>query len=93
MGRDGRLITAGMLNEDPVCGSIVDPETFSLETIATCPRPFRAYAIDPQTMEEELISKGPATESWSNATMALPVEDDVWLGTFSGDRIAIRPQE
>jgi len=92
MGRDGRLITAGMVNEDPVCGSIIDPETFSLETIATCPRPFKAFAIDPDTMAVEEISSGPATESWSNATMALEVGDDVWLGTFSGNRIAIRPR-
>ena len=92
MGRDGRLITAGMLNEDPVCGSIIDPETFSLETIATCSRPFRAYAIDPATMAVEEIGSGPATASWSNATMALEVGDDIWLGTFAGDRVAIRPR-
>lgn len=92
MGQDGRLITAGMLNEDEVCGSIIDPETFDLEVIATCSRPFRAYAIDTQTLETEVISSGPATPSWSNATMALEVGDDVWLGTFAGDRIAIRPR-
>lgn len=92
MGRDGRLITAGMLNEDPECGSIIDPETFDLETIASCPRPFRAYAIDPETMAAEVISSGPATKSFSNATMAVEVGDEVWLGTFSGNRIAIRPR-
>jgi hypothetical protein len=92
MGADGRLITAGMHNEDPVCGSIIDPATFNLEIIATCSRPFRAYAIDPDTLDVELISNGPATASWSNATMALEVGDDVWVGTFSGNRIAIRPR-
>jgi len=93
MGENGRLITAGMHNEDPVCGSIIDPETFNLATIATCSRPFRAYAIDPATLATEVISSGPATPSWSNATMALEVGDDVWVGTFSGNRIAIRAQE
>jgi len=92
MGVDGKLITAGMHNEDPVCGSIIDPETFNLETIATCSRPFRAFAIDPQTLATQEIANGGATPGWSNATMALEVGDDVWLGTFSGSRIAIRPR-
>ncbi|MCP5146204.1 MAG: hypothetical protein H6978_15445 [Gammaproteobacteria bacterium] len=92
MGENGRLITAGMHNVDPVCGSIIDPATFDLATIAKCPRPFRAYAVDPDTLATTLISNGPATPGWSNATMALEVGDDVWLGTFSGNRIAIRPQ-
>lgn len=93
MGSDGRLLTAGMHNEDPVCGSIIDPATFDLATIGTCPRPFKAFAIDPQTMATEVISSGPATPGFSNSTMALEVDDDVWLGTFAGNRIAIRPRD
>lgn len=92
MGAGGRLLTAGMLNEDAACGSIIDPATFDLAKIATCHRPFKAYAIDPRSLAVEVISSGPATAGWSNATMALEVGDDVWLGTFSGNRIAIRPR-
>lgn len=93
LGRDGRLVMAGMLNEDPVCGSIIDPATFDLEKIGACPRPFKAYAVDPRTMAVELIGGGPATDGFSNTTIALEVGNDLWLGTFAGDRIAIRPRQ
>lgn len=92
MGRDGKLVMAGMVNEDPVCGSIIDPATFDLEKIAGCSRPFKAFAIDPDTLAVEMIASGPATPSFSNTTIALEVGDDLWLGAFAGDRIAIRPR-
>lgn len=87
MGSDGSLITAGLVIDDPECGNVQGPGEFVLEEFATCPRPFIAKAIDPQSMEGRVIASGPANERFSNATMALPVGDDVWIGTFSGDRI------
>ena len=46
-------------------------------------------AIDPETMEDTNLAEGPANPVFSNATMALEVGDDVWIGTFSGNRIGI----
>lgn len=90
MGSDGNLITAGMLNDDPICGNVLKQEKFDLGVFATCPRPFIARAIDPQSMQGRDIARGPANPHFSNATMALQVGDETWIGTFSGDRIGYR---
>lgn len=89
---DGTLITAGLVTEDPVCGNVPGPEPFDLEAFASCPRPFIVRAIDPRTMDGQDLARGPANERFSNITMALPVGDELWIGTFAGDRIAYRSQ-
>jgi sugar lactone lactonase YvrE len=90
MGSDGRLITAGLIVDDPVCGSVGGPEEFDLENFAGCPRPFIVKAIDPQTMQGKDLVRSPAIEQFSNITMGLQVGNDIWIGTFAGDRIAYR---
>jgi sugar lactone lactonase YvrE len=89
MASEGRLITAGMVIDDPTCGGI-NPHEFDLEVFAACPRPFIVKAIDTQSMEGEDVARGPANEHFSNATMGLQVGNEIWVGTFSGDRIGYR---
>jgi len=91
MGPDGRLLTAGLNVADPVCGDVVRSEQFSLEKFASCPRPFTVVAVDPQSMQVEVVATGPANAHFSNITMALPVGDELWIGTFGGDRIGYVP--
>ena len=90
MGEDGNLITAGLVADDPECGNVRGPEGFDLEGFASCPRPFIVKAIDPQSMEARDLARGPANAHFSNITMALPVGDELWIGTFAGDRVAWR---
>ena len=40
-------------------------------------------------MQYEVLAQGGAVEEFSNATMAVEVGDEVWIGTFSGDKIGI----
>jgi hypothetical protein len=93
MGHDGRLITAGLVADYPACGTIGGAEVFELAKFAACPRPFIVKAINPQTMETEDLAKSPAHENFSNITMGLQVGNELWIGTFSGDRIAYRSLE
>ncbi len=83
----GRLLTAGMKNDVPECGGKPGPE-HDLERLSTCPRGTLGIAIDPATMEYEIIVDTPATPVFSNATMVLTHSGRFWLGTFRGDRIA-----
>ena len=92
-GPDGRLITAGLLLDDPVCGKVIQSGDFDLEAFAACPRAFTVLAIDPQTMQGETLASGPANAQFSNITMALPVDGELWIGTFAGDRIGYRSLE
>ncbi len=87
MGEDGRLLTAGMKNDVPECGGAPGPQ-HSLEKLSTCPRGFMALAIDPKTMKDTLLAESPAIAAFSNATMVLAFDQQFWIGTFSGDRIA-----
>jgi hypothetical protein len=90
MGSDGRLVTAGMVIEDPICGNANGPEKVDFEKFMTCPRPFVAGAIDPKTMAYTDLASSAAIQKFSNITMALQVGDDIWIGTFAGDRVAYR---
>lgn len=92
LAADGNLITAGMSVLDPVCGDITltEDEEIDIAKIASCPRPFSVLAIDPKTMATRVVISESTHPGFSNATMALWVGDELWMGTFAGDRIAYR---
>ena len=87
---DGRLVTAGMANDVPECGGPPGPQ-HDIAKLSQCPRPTIVVAIDPKTMSDTVIATTAATSSFSNATMALPVGNQAWIGSFAGDRIARAP--
>ena len=81
----------GLINaEDPVCGNWGGPESIDFEKFMTCPRPFVVVAIDPKTMEYADLATSAAIQKFSNITMGLQVGDEIWIGTFAGDRVAYR---
>jgi len=90
MGPDGKLLTAGMKNDEPACGGAPGPQ-HDLAKLSTCPRGFIAMSIDPATLKDTLYAQGPANPSFSNATMVVPVEKQVWIGSFSADRVGHAP--
>ena len=90
MGSDGQLLTAGMILDYPACAKIGGDADFSFEAFANCPRPFIVAAVNPKTMEVRQIADGPANPVFSNATMVLPVGDELWIGSFFSDRIDYR---
>ncbi len=90
---DGRLVTAGMLIDDPVCGNLAGQEEFDMEKFVACPRPFIVRAIDPQTMEGTDLATSAAIAQFTNIAVGLQVGDELWIGTFAGDRIAYRSLE
>lgn len=87
LGADGRLLTAGMIDDEPSCGGAPSPQ-HDLEQLSTCPRGFMGIAIDPDSMQYTVLAERPANRDFSNATIVLPVRDEFWIGTFSGDRVA-----
>ena len=81
----GRLIAAGMIDDEPSCGG--PPRT--REGIQ-CARGYIASAIDPKTMATTEIARGPATPAFKGTATAIPVGDELWLGSFNADRVAYR---
>ena len=47
--------------------------------------------IDPETLETETIFRQDAMPGFQGGTVALEVGDDIWVGSYTGDRIAIIP--
>jgi hypothetical protein len=81
-----RLITAGMIVEEPSCGGAPKkPEDIQ------CPRGWIADAIDPKTMAITEIGRGPAAPPYKGTATAMPVGDNLWLSSFNADRVAYRP--
>lgn len=80
-----RLITAGMIDEEPSCGGAPKkPEDIR------CPRGWIADAIDPKTMAITEVARGPVAAPYTGTATAIPVGDAIWLSSFTADRIAYR---
>jgi sugar lactone lactonase YvrE len=82
---DNRLITAGMIDNEPACGG--PPKT---EAGIRCSRGYIAATIDPKTMTVTELARGPATPSFTGTAIAMRVGDELWLGSFNADRLAYR---
>jgi hypothetical protein len=82
---NNRLITAGMIDNEPACGG--PPKT---EAGIRCSRGYIAATIDPKTMTVTELARGPATPSFTGTAIAMRVGDELWLGSFNADRLAYR---
>jgi hypothetical protein len=82
---DNRLITAGMIDDEPACGGA--PKT---EEGIRCPRGYVVATIDPKTMAVTEIARGPATPAFTGTAIAMRAGDELWLGSFFADRLAYR---
>ena len=83
MALDGSVIyAAGHTDRDG--NSITDPREPTLETT-------NVAAIDPETLEVERIFVHPAMNGFIASTTALRIGDELWLGSYRGDRLAYLP--
>jgi hypothetical protein len=82
---DNRLITAGLIDDEPACGGRPKDEKGIL-----CPMGYAVATIDPKTMMATEIARGPRTPSFTGTAMAALVNGELWLGSFFADRLAYR---
>lgn len=82
---DGKLITAGLIDNEPACGG--RPKN---EEGIRCPMGYAVATIDPKTMAVTEIARGPRTPSFTGTAMAAVVGNELWLGSFLADRVAYR---
>ena len=83
---DNRLITAGLIDDEPACGGRPKDEQG-----IRCPMGYAVATIDPQTMVATEIARGVRTPSFTGTAMAAVVGNELWLGSFLADRLAYRP--
>jgi hypothetical protein len=89
-GDDGHMLTAGMLFDYPDCNPYNDAGEFDLAVFASCARPYQVVAFDPASSDLSTVAAGPASDVFSNITMAVLIDGELWVGTFGGDRVAYR---
>ena len=83
MALDGSVIyAAGHTDQDG--NSIADPREPTRETS-------NVAAIDPETLEFERILVQPAIPGFIASTTAIRIGDELWLGSYRGDRLVYRP--
>jgi len=83
---DNRLITAGLIDDEPACGGRPKDEKG-----IRCPMGYAVATIDPKTMIATEIARGQRTPSFTGTAMAAVVGNELWLGSFLADRLAYRP--
>lgn len=81
---DGRLLVTGQRT------SVLDvPRCASLDH-GTCPLPSAVAAVDPRTLAvTKLLDDDPAM-TLGAASIAVELDDALWIGTFAGDRLVRR---
>ena len=52
---------------------------------------WQVVKIDPDTLEVEVIHSQPDNDAFFGGTVAVEIGDDLWIGSFSADRIEIVP--
>jgi hypothetical protein len=82
---DNRLITAGMIDNEPACGG--PPKD---EAGIRCSRGYVVVTIDPKTMAVTEVARGPATPAFTGTAIAMQAGNEIWLGSFNADRLAYR---
>ncbi|MEP7306992.1 MAG: hypothetical protein ABJA98_15865 [Acidobacteriota bacterium] len=75
-----RLVAAGMAVADPSCVAGTP-----------CPRGFAAQAIDPKTLVVSDLGRWPATPPYGGTATAIPIDGEIWLSSYNGDRVAYGP--
>jgi hypothetical protein len=82
---DNRLITAGLIDDEPACGGRPKDEKG-----IRCPMGYAVATIDPKTMTATEIARGARTPAFTGTAMAAVVGNELWLGSFLADRLAYR---
>jgi hypothetical protein len=80
-GDDGMLYTAG--------NNYVPPDECQTPP---CRTGWSVFSIHPETLEIKRVAGVDQTAPMQNASSAVPVGDEIWVGTFSGDVIGYLPR-
>ena len=87
---DGRLILAGMQHDEPACGGtrkIIDGRADDMR----CHRGYVVAELNPHTLDFAIVAYAEPNATFNGVSAARIVGEELWLGAYQGDRIAVRP--
>jgi hypothetical protein len=86
-GPNGQLIVAGMRDDEPTCGG--PPKMVNGQpNIASCSRGSIVVLVDPKTLAVRTLYDGALSPTFSGVATGLVVGKELWLSSFSADRVA-----
>jgi hypothetical protein len=81
---DGKLYTAG--------GNHIPPAQAAECQNPPCSTGWSVYEIDPQSLQASRVTGADQMAALQGASTALPVGNEIWIGTYSGDRVGYLPK-
>ena len=84
-----RLILAGMQYDEPACGGtrkIIDGKADDMR----CHRGYVVAELNPRTLDFRILAYSEPNPAFNGVSAARIVDDELWLGAYQGDRIAVR---
>ncbi|HSD68968.1 MAG TPA: hypothetical protein VLB07_05410, partial [Woeseiaceae bacterium] len=85
----GRLLTAGMVYDEPACGGtrkVIDGKADEMK----CHRGTVVAELDPESMDFRVISRSPPDPTFNGASAAVIVGAQLWVGSYQSDCLAYR---
>lgn len=84
-----RLLLAGMVRDEPACGGLRKIVNGVADGML-CHRGYAVAQLDPETRHFSLVAYGPPDPVFNGVSAAVMLGDDLWVGSYQADRIAIR---
>ena len=85
----GRLLTAGMMYDEPACGGtrkVIDGKADTM----LCHRGTVVAELDPATMEFHIVAYAPPDPVFNGASTALLIGNQLWVGSYQSNCVAYR---
>lgn len=83
-----RLLAAGMVRDEPACGGVRQIVAGVADGML-CHRGYVAALLDPKTRTWSIVAKSGPSQSFNGVSAALVVADELWLGSYQADRLAV----
>ncbi|MCI4591957.1 hypothetical protein MOK15_17875 [Sphingobium sp. BYY-5] len=84
-----RLLLAGMMRDEPACGGVRQIINGVADGM-TCHRGYAVAQLNPMTRRFSLIAHGMADPVFNGVSAAVVIGNELWLGSYQADRIAIK---
>ncbi len=83
------LIAAGMQYDEPACGGLRKIVEGKADPML-CHRGYTVARLDPKSLTWRLVAYSEPNSAFNGASTGLVVGDELWIGSYQADRIAIR---
>ncbi len=85
----GRLLLAGMRLDEPACGGLRQVVNGIADPML-CHRGWVVGEVDLQRQNITFVAEGASETAFNGLSSAMIVKDELWLGSYQSDRLAVR---